>query len=331
MKLFIVLLSLLAVAVATYITDKEWAEYKKKFKKEYSGYEDTTRRLNLLNNKIYINLHNLRAASNLVTYRLEVNQFSDMSRIQFFQMLGGQNYAANEPPPPRRETPPKLGKFIQELPPFRNWTQDGAGYGVYDQGTKCNAAWAFAAIEGIEAHYYQLHAILPPKLSAQNLIDCAGGSRGCSGLQIPETAYDYISFHGNVNTESTYPYTGLQTFCKYRDDDIGCTIGDYQTINDDDDGSLMTILAWETPVVVGFNPFSFEFMHYSSGIFIPPRNTVNIYHKFFMTVVGYGNVNNTDYWILKNSMGYTWGESGYMRIIRNSDYPIAKHASFANL
>lgn len=66
------------------------------------------------------------------------------------------------------------------------------------------------------------------------------------------------------------------------------------------------------PVSVGIEGGGFDFQFYSSGVFTGECTT---YLDHAVTAIGYGeSTNGSKYWIIKNSWGTKWGESGYMRI-----------------
>jgi len=74
---------------------------------------------------------------------------------------------------------------------------------------------------------------------------------------------------------------------------------------------------------------SFVLFHFTStrrsGIFNDPACINDFVSGFgWVVVVGYGTEVSptgvsTNYWILRNSLGASWGENGYMRMIRGVD------------
>jgi len=54
------------------------------------------------------------------------------------------------------------------------------------------------------------------------------------------------------------------------------------------------------------------FGQYKSGIF--NSSACGTDHDHATAVVGWGSSGKTDYWIMRNSWGTSWGEKGYMRL-----------------
>lgn len=194
---------------------------------------------------------------------------------------------------------------------------DGLIIDVDDQGMKCNSGWAYAAAKSIQIFnaFNGDPNINPPLLSAQNFIDCAGSSKACKN-QVPQAAFDYLTQYETTRLylEKSYqnkihesqpgmcvPPSNMETV-------ISVKLTEYSRIKDGDDATIAKYVSNFHPVVVEFNPTSFEFMHYAGGIFQQPATSKG---SHFMVVVGYGKDEVKpgvvmDYWLLQNSFGTSW-------------------------
>nr|CDJ92675.1 Peptidase C1A domain containing protein [Haemonchus contortus] len=71
------------------------------------------------------------------------------------------------------------------------------------------------------------------------------------------------------------------------------------------------------PVVASFLVYE-DFSHYKSGIYRHIAGRRRGYHTVKM--IGWGNENGTDYWLIANSWHNDWGEKGYFRMIRGINH-----------
>jgi len=67
--------------------------------------------------------------------------------------------------------------------------------------------------------------------------------------------------------------------------------------------------------VMAFMEVYADFFSYISGVYTP-NTTTTFYGGHAVRIIGYGTLNNVDYWLCANSWGTYWGEKGFFRIRR---------------
>uniref|UniRef100_A0A1I8Q9T7 Peptidase C1A papain C-terminal domain-containing protein n=1 Tax=Stomoxys calcitrans TaxID=35570 RepID=A0A1I8Q9T7_STOCA len=321
-KLALWLTSLLLLAAfhlvsLTTVPNEEWDEYKILFAKVYSSsIAERNALYHYGHNKNLIDQHNAKYDMGQKTFKLAINQFTDMNPPQLNEFFPVAMPLALSHATPAFPVMTGVSSY--------NPADFGFSFLVEDQGTKCNSGWAYATAKAIEIMKANIMGdIVPYSLSAQVMIDCAGSSRSCID-QVPQTAFDYLTqYNQRLYNERDYRNTmqlNRPNMCIFLAGSPFTKLAQYSVLNSDEE--LKNYVSAGLPVVVEVNPTSFEFLHYSAGVFQPPSTTTNGSH--FMTVIGY----DADYWILQNSFGHMWGERGLMRMQKSPTTKLAKNAIF---
>jgi len=113
--------------------------------------------------------------------------------------------------------------------------------------------------------------------------------------------------------EADYAYTasdGTCTFSAAQATDVGVSI--YMEVTAKSVVNMKAAVA-KQPVSVSIEADQRVFQQYTSGIFDSSACGTSLDHATL--VVGYGEDAGTEYWIMKNSWGTSWGEAGYMKLL----------------
>jgi len=286
-----------AVAVSDVEYQTQFSSYVKEFNKQYTA-SDFFAKFETF--KYWVDFVEVHNAKNL-SWTAGINQYSDLTEYEFEKLvLNGLKYPEGQMP---TDAP------IYELAPPSNdvdWRSSGAVTPVKNQG-QCGSCWAFSTTGTMEG-FVKIKTGTLPNLSEQQLVDCdrVGGCQGCQG-GLPSAALKWIAQNKGLCAQSAYAYTGRDGACKK-------TCAPVATISASAGGrgepSLQTALD-KTPVSVAVDA-SGGFQSYKSGVFNGPCGT-RLNHA--VLAVGY----NSQYWIIKNSWGTTWGSNGYIFIARGKN------------
>lgn len=206
------------------------------------------------------------------------------------------------------------------LPPTFDWSsKDGTNWltPVRNQGS-CGSCWAFSTV-GVFESAIKIQGGGSIDLSEQYLVSCNNDGYSCSGGWFANS-YHFNKFispqtQAGAVLESAFPYTASNSTCSvsynhpYKLTNWYSIAGDWATPSVD---QIKTAISTYGPVAaaicVGPN-----FSNYRSGVFTTDEKAScngGINHAILLT----GWDDSSQSWILRNSWGTGWGESGYMKI-----------------
>lgn len=311
-------------------------DYKRAFGKTYADEAEHAMRLSIFEETAQeVAAQNARPGALWVA---GFNEFSDATGEEFRSLLGynkalrdfgdeitedapSRNLADSEGHGQRRRRRRKHG-----LPESVDWRRSVPPVvsPVKRQGG-CGSCWAFAATEVIESHAAINTGILV-SLSPQELNSCTpnprqcGGSGGCAGATA-QLAFNYTVSAGGLADIWQYPYEsslGENPPCQNGSDGTylwprRASIIGYRGLPQNDAGALLEAVATTGPIAVSVD--ASDWWMYEAGIFDSCNHTApNINHAVVMT--GYGTEKGIDYWLVRNSWGFNFGEAGYIRLRR---------------
>ena len=287
----------------------KWEKFKAQHEKVYKDSTEELERIQIwMNNKDKIDEHNKLFKQGQVSFQQEVNKFSDKTSDELVKLYTGLIF----------KEPSTEGKITveptEDVPIALDWRSKGAVTEVKNQGD-CASCYAFSAIGSVESQYF-LNTGKLVSLSEQQIIACDREfNYGCYGGGIDKSLH-YIADDGGIETEKFYPYTASHLEVCRSDPKASEVISTGVKSFLRGEGNLLKAVATYGPISVSMQALKSLFS-YKSGVYDDPKCGAMPNHA--VLVVGYGNEDGKDYWLVKNSWGKDWGEEGYVKMVRNKN------------
>lgn len=206
---------------------------------------------------------------------------------------------------------------ILTLPDYLNWVALGAVTPVKNQGA-CGSCWAFSTTGALEGAKFVKTGELVV-LSEQNLLDCDHIDLGCSG-GLMDNAFQFDQKNGGLCSEADYPYVAQQLDCQTNCTDVpGSHVTTFVDVPEGNEKALLAAIAMQ-PISVAIQASQFVFQFYKSGVLTDDSCGSSGAIDHGVLAVGYGTDLDTQepYFLVKNSWGAQWGDSGFVKIGRKT-------------
>lgn len=255
----------------------------------------------------------------------------NLSNDTWYELIDFDGDELDEPEDSGQDDDPGLSvRAPESIPASKDWRQSGCIAQPINQ-MMCGCCYAIATMDTISSMRCLLTGS-SATLSPQHIVDCstprAGYQNfGCRGGW-PTRVLKYLQDTRVAVRDRCYPFVRRQGTCLLRQMSqyAGCTLNasptdarlTYKVLNNEQD--ILYHVANTGPVITVMKSTE-KFLFYSNGIFDDSscsRRRNDVDHA--IVIVGYGQENGIDYWLIKNSWGIReWGDMGYGKYRRGSN------------
>ena len=309
----------------------EFMSFVTSYDRSYADEGEMNMRYELFKNALdEINAHNAEGH----TWTMGVTKFADWTEEEKQAVLGFNGSGKY------RDSAKHIwrGAPISDSQPIDWRDTEHAVTEVKDQGS-CGSCWAFSAVAAME-HLNWWWNDEWDQLSEQQLIDCSHnmGNDGCEGGEMLG-AFEYYA-NDDVDRpniaqpaafDEEYQYHAKNEVCNHDIIDFSAThmggISHHVLLDIDTTGELAKQAIQYRVMSVGVNAnrwFLYRKGIITNDVFDENRQWLN--HGVAM--VGYGEEDGVEYFLLKNSWGKRWGEDGYLRVGINDQSGVTQELSF---
>jgi C1A family cysteine protease len=255
------------------------------------------------------------------TYTAGWNHMFDWSEEEFEKTLGLKDFDQI----PEDAVHADLSHIKDEDIKYVDWREHGCAVNsVKDQG-QCGSCWSFAATGAVEGRWNIANDACID-LSEQQLCDCDRssinpflGNMGCKGGRLFAAINWYHTKSHIGATEEEYKYVSgdgsdhLDCQTEEGHSDVH-TKGYSFAIDAEKKPDTLKRAIQDGPVGLMIKAGQDAVLQYESGIITEGCKSFPPDHGVLLVGYGYDEELDTEYWLIKNSWGTRWGESGFFRI-----------------
>jgi len=196
----------------------------------------------------------------------------------------------------------------------------------------CGSCWAFAAAHAMTARLCmqdQADIVSNPDgmgrrfMSVQTVLSCGTGA-GCDGGWMADAFHEWQ--RGGAPLARDYEYHPAYGGQPWHSMGYGCEWGEYAKPYKTTDvysvstqvTAMMEELYCNGPFTVAYAVYN-NFFGYTSGVY-QDIGDGEMAGGHAVTLVGWGNLDGTDFWELQNSWGNGWGDGGFFKMLRGADF-----------